>query len=131
MKKQQMVRGLVIFSFILLASFKSSYAQNVEVPIILPYTGNFNNWIITFTSGSDTYTFETNDDTFDSGILGTLPKGTYTINFNSPYFSSENFDILVYDGSDLTGHGITSFTDLTLYNVVIGDEPLIQIDAGY
>ncbi|MFC0318430.1 MULTISPECIES: hypothetical protein [Olivibacter] len=131
MKKQQMVRGLVIFSFILLASFKSSYAQNVEIPIILPYTGNFNNWIITFTSGSDTYTFETNDDTFDSGVIGMLPKGTYTVNFDCPYFGSENFDILVYNGGEIVRQGITSSRDLTLYNVVIGDEPLIQIDAGY
>lgn len=131
MKMQQMMKALVILGFMVLGSFKTSYAQDVEIPIILPYTGNFNEWTITFTNGTNTYTFETDDETFDSGILGTLPKGTYTINFNSPYFSSENFDILVYDGSDLTGHGITSFTDLTLYNVVIGDEPLVQIDAGY
>lgn len=131
MKTRKMMKVLVVLGLIVCAGFKTSFAQDTEIPIILPYSGNFNEWIITFTNGADTYTFETDDDTFDSGILGTLPKGTYTINFNSPYFSSENFDILVYNGGDIIGHGITSFTDLTLYNVVIGDEPLVQIDAGY
>jgi len=131
MKKQQMMKGLVILGLILLGSFKSSYAQDVEVRVNLPYSGNFNEWIITFTGGSDTYTFETNDETFESGVLGVLPKGTYTVNFDSPYFSYENFDILVYDGGKIVRQGISSSRDLTLYSVVIGEDPHIQIDAGY
>ncbi|QNL52252.1 hypothetical protein H8S90_12145 [Olivibacter sp. SDN3] len=131
MKTQRIMNALVVLSFVVLSSFRHSYVQDVEIDIILPHSGNFNEWIITFTDGTNTYTFETDDDTFDSGILGTIPLGIYTVNFNSPYFSYENFDILVYDGGEIVSRGTTYSTDLTLYNVVIGDEPNIQIDAGY
>ncbi|HWV74550.1 MAG TPA: hypothetical protein VN040_22685 [Pseudosphingobacterium sp.] len=131
MRQRQLVKVLIVFGFVLLSSFKYSLAQDVEVRVNLPYSGNFNEWIITFTGGSDTYTFETNDETFASGVLGVLPKGTYTVNFDSPYFSHENFDILVYDGGEIVRQGISSSRDLTLYSVVIGDDPHIQIDAGY
>ena len=132
MKKQQMVKALVVFVFILLVSFKSSYAQDTEVKIILPYTGKFNEWIIKFKDGTNTYTFETNNETFESGVLGTLPEGTYTVTFSSPYFSYENFDILVYTSDpNVYSRGTTQSTDLTLYRVVVDHDTFIQIDAGY
>lgn len=132
MKKQQMMKALVILGLILLGSFKSSYAQDTEVRIILPYTGKFNEWNIKFKDGTNTYTFETNNETFESGVLGTLPEGTYTVTFSSPYFSYENFDILVYTSDpNVYSRGITQSTDLTLYRVVVDHDTFVQIDAGY
>jgi hypothetical protein len=128
MKRRNLI-PLVLLLGMLITGATRSVAQDVQVNIALPYSGNFNNWTITFSTWERSYVFETDDDTFQSGILGTLPAGTYDVTFDSNYFSSEGFDFGIHT---------PSFSDwrvmhwsFTWYSVYVEPQTLITIDAGY
>lgn len=127
-----MKRIIVLFSlvcFFLSSGFTSVSAQNsVELGIILPSSGNYNNWIITFTGSNGTYTFTTNDDNFESQVLGVIPEGTYDIEFNSGYFPS-GFDFGVCGPTYY--HFRVRNDSFTWYGAVIEEGTYIQIDEGY
>jgi len=129
MKSKLSFIPLALLCTLLLTGFTKAVAQDVEVKIALPYSGNFNNWTITFHTWERSYVFETDDDTFDSGILGTVPTGTYDVSFDSNYFSWEGFDFGIHT---------PGFSDwrvmhwsFTWYSVYVEPETLITIDAGY
>lgn len=104
---------------------------SINLPIYLPYSGRYNEWTITFHDvySSDTYILYSNNSTFNSGILGTVPYGTYNIEFDCPYFPL-GFDFGVY--SDTNGITFGPKSDsFTKYNQVIDAGSYIQIDEGY
>jgi hypothetical protein len=129
MKHKSLITIAFIFSM-LLGGFTRSSAQDVQVGISLPYSGNFNYWTITFYeySGPNSYVFETDDDTFDSQILGTLPPGKYNIELNSGYWW-EGFDFGVCGPTFY--HFKQGHPSFTWYSAEIEDGTYIQIDAGY
>lgn len=120
-----------VLCFLMLTGLKQSIAQDVEVGLNLPYSGNYNEWSIKFTNQatSEVFYFETDDDSFDSHILGTMPAGTYTIEFDSAYFPWYGFDFGVC-GNDYY-HFRTSNSSFTWYSAVIDASTVIQIDEGY
>jgi|GEM_PF-1146016 len=133
MKTKKMLMMSGVLCFLMLTGLKRSIAQDVELPITLPYSGNYNEWTITFTSETfpyQQYYFETDDDTYDSQILGTLPAGTYTIEFNSGHFNgSRGFDFGV-TGQNYYMYKIRS-DSFTWSGAVIDSSTAIHIDEGY
>jgi hypothetical protein len=122
---------LALICTMLLTGFTRSVAQDVEIEINLPYSGNFNEWFITFydRNSDAVYYFETDDGTFDSDILGTIPAGSYNVEFNCPYFPWEGFDINIY-GPNVDKTKIVNDA-VTIYDVPIEDGTVIRIDEGY
>lgn len=130
MKKNKIMMFTGVLCLFMLTSFQKSAAQDVDVPIYLPWSGNYNDWYITFTKvgTSDTYYFHTNNDTFNSKVLGALPTGTYDIEFQSPHFPA-GFDFGIW-GLNTYDFKIRS-DGFTWYGVTIDEYTLITIDAGY
>lgn len=130
-KKAIMMTG--VLCFFMLIGLKQSNAQNVQIGINLPYSGNYNEWNLTFTNEStyEVYYFTTGDANFSSQILGSLPAGTYTIEFADAggYFPWEGFDFGV------CGNNYYSFKtrndNFTWYHAIIDASTSIQIDEGY
>ena len=88
-----------VLCFFMLTGLKKSVAQDVQVKVFLPYSGNYNEWNITFTNENtnEVYYFETDNTTFSSAILGTVPAGTYRIDFDRNWYTSSSaFEIGVY-----------------------------------
>jgi hypothetical protein len=113
-----------------LSGFTRSVAQDVELHITLPYSGNYNFWsidLISYSTG-ETYHFDTDDDTFESNLLGTVPAGTYRIEFQSTY-TSEGFDYGVTGPTYYHYHADGS--SYTWYGAVIEDGTWLAIDEGY
>lgn len=111
-----------------LTGFTRSVAQDVEVGIWLPYSGNYNNWSIEFFGNDGSYySFYTNDDMFENHILGTIPAGTYRIEFNSGY--SGGFDYGVTGPTYYHYHADGNY--YTWYGAVIEEGTSIMIDEGY
>lgn len=130
MKTKQFLIMAGVLCLFMLTGLKSSLANPVEIGINLPYSGNYNVWYLTFTNEStnEVFYFETGDDNYDSHILGTLPEGTYTIEFNSGYFPL-GFDFGVC-GSNY--YSFRARNDaFTWYHAVIDSTTSIQIDEGY
>src|SRR5688572_17128120 len=69
---------------------------DVELSIQLPWSGIYNDWIITFKSRDTGEWCEliTDDSMWpDGGILGTIPAGNYDIEFNSGYSRGFEFGV--------------------------------------
>ncbi len=130
MKAKKILMTAGVLCFFMLVGLNQSKAGDVEVGINLPYSGNYNQWFLTFTNEAtnEVFYFETGDANFDSHILGTLPEGTYTIYFDSGYFP-QGFDFGV------CGQNYYSFQSrndaFTWYHAVIDATTSIQIDEGY
>jgi hypothetical protein len=102
--------------------------NDVTVTVYLPYTGMYNEWVITFIDqNTNWYEFHTTDETFETQILGTLPAGTYTVDIQSGYFPHP-FDFWMsspnYSSHRAVGDGFT------WYNVVVEEGSVLQIDEG-
>jgi hypothetical protein len=105
---------------------------DVEITIQFPYSGYYNEWIVTFTNRVppyDQYQFETtlaqypNGVPGQSGILGIIPEGNYDIEFNSPYSSDQfDYDLFTYTRS---GYGYHTF-----YNVPVANPDTYLIIDG-
>ena len=111
-----------------LSGFTRSVAQDVQVSIVLPWSGNYNNWGIDFygTSGEH-YRFDTNDETARTGILGTIPAGVYEIDFDSPYNASFEYGVV---GPNYYKYHLGTFY-YNFYGAVIEEGTTIFIDQGY
>ncbi|MDQ0639356.1 hypothetical protein QF042_002921 [Pedobacter sp. W3I1] len=127
-KKIMMFSG--ILCFFLLTGLTRAVAQDVEVPIYLPYSGNYNDWYITFTKvgTTESYYFHTDDDTFESKVLGTLPAGNYDIEFQSSHFPN-GFDFGIW-GNETYSFKIRS-DGFIWYGVTIDQYTSMAIDEGY
>jgi hypothetical protein len=130
MKRANLI-PLALLCGMLLTGFSKAVAQDVELSIILPYSGNFNDWTITFYSrnSSDVFILQTDNSTASSGILGTIPAGQYNVEFNCPYFPWEGFDCGVIGPNFY--HFMARNDAFTMYNVPIEEGTGIQIDEGY
>jgi len=129
MKTKMMMFAGVLCLF-MLTGLKKSVAQDVQVGIYLPYSGNYNEWDITLINDitGETYEFHTNSTTFNTQILGTVPAGHYNIDYQSIYFPT-GFDF-----------GVTS-TDYYHYQIhrsafrwftaPIDETTFLIIDEGY
>jgi hypothetical protein len=125
-KKSLIPVALLVCMF--LTGFTRSVAQDVQVQIGLPYSGNYNYWGIDFYSSTgEHYRFDTNDDTFESGVLCTIPAGIYEIDFNSGY--SGGFDYGVTGPTYYKYHA--SGNSYNFYGAVIEEGTTIYIDEGY
>ncbi|WP_207429420.1 hypothetical protein [Pedobacter sp. SYSU D00535] len=130
MKAKKVLLTVAVACLFMIVGVQKTLAQNVQVGILLPYSGNYNNWTLTFTNEStyEVFYFETDDSNFTSQVLGSLPAGTYTIEFNSGYFPA-GFDFGV------CGDNYYKFTArndaFTWYHAVIDSSTYIQIDEGY
>jgi len=131
MKSRKLLIMTGLMCFFMLSGLTKTVAQDVQVGITLPYSGNFNNWTITFTNEStnEVFYFQTDDSNFQSGILGNMPAGTYTISFDCPYFPWEGFDVGVCGDNYYQFKARNSGFDW--YHAVIDATTYIQIDAGY
>jgi hypothetical protein len=129
MKFRKSLIPVALLLCIFLTGFTRSNAQDVDVYINMPYSGNYNNWSIDFYNNltQDHYHFETNDATFPTNYLGTVPAGTYRIEFNSDYYGG--FDYGVTGPNFYQYH--SSGNSYTFYNALIEPETTIQIDEGY
>jgi hypothetical protein len=127
--KKSLIPVALLLCICLTGFTRSVVAQDVDVYINMPYSGNYNNWSIDFYNDltQDHYHFETNDASFPSSYLGTVPAGTYRIEFNSDYF--DGFEFGVTGPSYYQYH--SGFTSLTFYHAVIETGTTIQIDEGY
>lgn len=134
MKAKQILMVLGFIGCISLLGFTRCVAQDAEVDISLPYSGNYNYWTITFTSVNypgTQYTFYTDDDNYDPNggyePLGTVPTGTYNIEYTSAY-EDNFFDYGVITSPDYAeyeeGHGY----DFIYYNAPIADGSILTID---
>jgi hypothetical protein len=123
--KKNLIPVALLFSM-LLAGFTRSVAQDVEVSISLPYINVYNNWVITFMNRDtgDWYTFETNDDTYPYGVLGTVPAGNYDIHFNSGYSISFEYGVTSPNFTGWRGGG----NEYTWYRVVVEDGTMLHIE---
>lgn len=126
MRKFIVPLALLFFMTLSGSTIRLSQQQEVEVGIVLPYSGSFNEWQITFIGNGDPIEFETDDDTFDSEVLGSVPPGEYRIEFNSGYGNS-TFDIEAFgpEGSDL----VWGVPYATIYDFEIGEDSSIKIDC--
>lgn len=122
---------LALLCGMLLTGFSKAVAQDVELTINLPYSGNFNEWTITFydRNSSNVFILETDNSTFSSHILGTIPAGQYNVEFNCPYFPWEGFDCGVIGPNFY--HFMARNDAFTMYNVPIEEGTGLQIDEGY
>ena len=130
MKTKPIMLFAAILCFFMLTGMKKSVAQDVQVPIYLPYSGHYNDWYITFTKvgTTESYFFHTDNSTFNSQILGTLPAGTYDIEFQSGYFPKA-FDFGVC-GLNYYQYKIRSDGFFWL-GAVIDETTYLAIDEGY
>ncbi len=134
------VLGLLIITFLAsgtsTASGETSLPNDVEVDIIFPYSGNYNDWFIEFNppiyiNGGESIEFDTDNNTQS---LGNIPEGTYnSITFDCGYFPSENFEIRICGDATFNScqSEFTRDTEVTFYNVEIGPGARIIIDEGY
>ena len=131
MKTNKILKTAGVLCLFLFIGSKSFAQTNVEVGINLPYSGNYNYWTITFSDNNgNSYTFYTDNNSFNSHVLGTIPAGTYNIDFSCSYWGSEGFDIGVC-GPNYYHFNSSHTSDFTWYSAVIEDGTYIQIDEGY
>jgi hypothetical protein len=127
MKRTLNLIPLALLCTMLLTGFTPKRVlTDVDLYISLPWTGNYNDWTITFYQkyGPESYTFYTNDDTWDDGYLGTIPEGVYNIEFNSGYSGSFEFGV---DGPNFYHYmGGTGYT--WYYSAPIEPGTVIHID---
>jgi len=125
-KQILLVLGLVFCTFFIGA--KNSIAQDVQVRISLPVSGNYNTWTIIFTGNNGTYTFYTDDNTEYFDVIGTVPAGRYNIEFQSIY-SPEGFDFGICGPNFY--HFRSGVPDFDWFGAEIEEGTYIQIDEGY
>lgn len=130
MKTKKVMMFVGVMCFFMLTGLQKSVAQDVEVPIYLPYSGNYNFWDITFTKvgTTESYYFHTDNNTFNTKVLGTLPVGTYDIEFQSSHFPN-GFDFGIW-GYETYAFKIKS-DGFTWHGVNIDEYTSMAIDEGY
>jgi len=113
-------------------SFATPRFSDVDMYILLPAYSErqqyWNFWTITFVdeSTNDTYSFDTNNSTYDSEVLGTLPAGTYTVTFQLDQGAEQDWDDFYVGGVDHSNPG----NNRTFYHCVINnDNNLVIIDV--
>jgi len=107
----------------------NSVVTDVELYIQLPWSGIYNDWIITFKSRDtgEWYELITDDSMWpDGGILGTIPAGNYDIEFNSGYSRGFEFGV---DAPDFY-HWRFGDNYFNWYNVPITGDATIMIHQG-
>jgi hypothetical protein len=105
---------------------------DVDMYILLPAYSErlqyWNFWTVTFVdeSTNDTYSFDTDNSTYDSNVLGTLPAGTYTVTFQLDQGTEQDWDDFYVGGEDHNNPG----NNRTFYHCVIdSDNNLVIIDV--
>jgi len=90
---------LALMSIVFLTGYTRNEAQ-VQVGITLPSSGQYNYWDIQFYDSNNNlaYEFFTDDNTFNSGILGNVQPGTYEIDFRNVHVPDWYlFDYSIYN----------------------------------
>lgn len=131
MKRTLNLIPLALLCGMLLTGFSKAVAQDVEIGIILPWSGNFTDFSITFYDrhSSDVYYLQSDETMFPTGVLGYIPPGNYNVEFNCPYFPWEGFDCGVTGPNYY--HFMARNDAFTMYNTIIEEGTVIQIDEGY
>ena len=123
MKKKNLMLLVLICGF-LFTTFSSAVAQNVPVHLTCPP----NKWVwqITFSNNSGAYyQFDVTEDMSDNNVIGSIPPGTYTIDFYSGYGG-----VLFDYGIDTPNYYHWHFGEnyITINNVPVDGETFLQID---
>lgn len=128
--KTKMMLFAGVLCFFMLTGLKKSVAQDVQVGIYLPYSGHYNEWDITLTNvyTGDSYEFHTNSTTFNTNVLGTVPAGTYNIDYQSIYFPT-GFDFGV-TSTDYYHYQIHR-SSFRWFSAPIDATTFLIIDEGY
>jgi hypothetical protein len=123
MKKEKLISLLLVCGF-LFTAFSSTVAQNVPVHLTCPPDRWV--WQISFSNNSGAYyQFDITGDISDNNVIGSIPPGTYTIDFYSNYWG------LLFDyGIDTPSYYHWHFGEnyITINNVTVDGETFLQID---
>ena len=119
-----------LLCFFMFIDLKQTVAQEVQVPIFLPYSGRYNEWDITLTNRLTgfTYEFHTTNATFNTFILGTVTAGNYDITYDSSYFPRV-FDFGVSNPNYY--HWRQYGSSFIWFNAPIDENTILNIDEGY
>lgn len=117
------MKKMIRFSFSLLlccgllfTAFSKASAQNV--PVYLTCYPNLHIWEITFNDNAGGYyVFQSTDKILDDNYLGSIPTGTYTVEFNSNYSWQRYFEYTVTTPS--YDRFFRSENYYTVYNVIV------------
>jgi hypothetical protein len=123
--KRNLMALLMVCSVSLMGAARSA-AQDVQVGIQLPYGGNYNFWNIQFydTNGFFQFDLNTNNSTYTSQVLGTVPAGRYRVEFWGNYDGVFDFGFAGPSGYDWAmGQSPYQF-----YNVTIEEGTTLYID---
>jgi hypothetical protein len=126
--RKYLIPVALLFSVLFFSGFTKVQAQNpVQVGIVLPYSGNYNHWNIRFYDWTGlVYEFDTDDNTFNTQVLGMIVPGTYKVEFSNNYNYGGLFDYGIIGPT--YAHFRGSYDYYQWYGAVIEEGTYIQID---